>query len=557
MALLVAGVLLFALAPALVAAGVRGWIWWTARQEHVDVQIAGIDAPLFRPVVLHGIRVRTPATAVMAVDLEIARAEVRLNFASAFVHTPGRRIRDLALDGVRLDIRKRAVSSPSDTNTDLQGLRKLFADSFRVSRFDVRFQADGTRVDARDVSFSASELESGKLNISELTVAAPLFSKHFENLRGATAWQNQRLTLGAIELSRGIDIDAFTIDFSHVALRRIALEANVDVFGGKMRANLSSESRGGRSIWDVAGTASDISLAQMSQTLGWRSPAAGALRACKFTFRGDAADVTRSTASIWTEVNGFSYAGRAADTIMFGGSLYNRRLHVEQLYVKQQQNQVTLSGDAPLTFRAAEWAKPDLNIELSASINNLDAFAQLLGAHPGEYAGELALEGSMANDERKLRGGLTANGEVQLLDARWPGSSHVTADLSCSGSAVDIAYANVVRDDARLSVWGDIDFVHLPNIRATLFPLERLVDATDAPSGSCVSAIALARDIAPGAPPTDISRIDVRAGLFARDCSISLSSRDPAAPEQQTTRAFQLCPVTKSGAALTLVGAAF
>lgn len=556
LALLVATVLLLALAPVLIGAGVRAWIWWAARQEGVDVQVAAINAPLLRPVVLNGIRVHTPAGAALAVELEIARAEFRLNLASLVNRARGRHLRDLAIDGMRVDVRQRGVPLPAPAQANWKPLRRLFADTFRVSHLDLRIQTESTRIEARNISLSASEVESGALNISEIAIASPLFSKRFANLRGATSWQNQRLTLGAIELTRGIDIDAFTIDFSHLALRRIGLEANVDVFGGKVRANLSTEDRAGRHLWDVAGTAADVSLAQMSQMLGWRNPAAGALRACKFTFRGDTGDLMRSTASIWTELNGFHCAGKAADTIMLGASLYNRRLHLEQLYVKQQHNQLTLSGDAPLTLSAEDWAKPDLNADLSATITDLDGLAQLFGAHPGEYAGEIVLEGTLGMEDRKLRGGLTAAGEVQMVNARLLGNSRATAELSCTGSAASIAYANVVRGAARLSVWGDLDFSNLRAVRAQLFPLERLVDLTAAPSGSCVSMVALAPAAANATPPNEISAINLRGGLFAGAWSISLASCDPAAPEQQTTRTFQLCPATSAAATLTLAAGA-
>ena len=50
---------------------------------------------------------------------------------------------------------------------------------------------------------------------------------------------------------------------------------NVDAFGGKIRARVSSDDRGDKRTWDVAGTASEISLAQMSDALDLTDRASG------------------------------------------------------------------------------------------------------------------------------------------------------------------------------------------------------------------------------------------------------------------------------------------
>src|SRR5207302_1388990 len=84
---------------------------------------------------------------------------------------------------------------------------------------------------------------------------------------------------------------------------------------GKIRASISNEWPGEHSIWNVAGTASGISLAQTSEALGFTDRLGGSLRACNFTFRGDPRDPMLGTASVWTELNGLGWNNRAAHAI--------------------------------------------------------------------------------------------------------------------------------------------------------------------------------------------------------------------------------------------------
>jgi len=44
---------------------------------------------------------------------------------------------------------------------------------------------------------------------------------------------------------------------------------------------------------------------------------------------------------------------------MLGAALYNRRIQLQQLYIKQQANQFTLSGEAAFPRAASGWLSPD------------------------------------------------------------------------------------------------------------------------------------------------------------------------------------------------------
>jgi hypothetical protein len=96
---------------------------------------------------------------------------------------------------------------------------------------------------------------------------------------------------------------------------------------------------------DVAGSASNVSLAQFCLALGFREPITGAVRASKFTFRGNPGEFLDGTASLWIELTNFAWRARRADNVMLGATYYNRRLEVDQLYVRQRENELTVNGE--------------------------------------------------------------------------------------------------------------------------------------------------------------------------------------------------------------------
>ncbi len=182
-----------------------------------------------------------------------------------------------------------------------------------------------------------------------------------------------------------------------------------------MRASIASENRDKGIVWNGAGDASAISLAQMSTALGLREPAGGAVRACKFTFHGDVQDLAHATASIWTEMSGFVWQDRLAETVMFGASLYNRQIEIEQLYVKQRNNQFTLSGEYALPSKSSDWINPNFRADISAAISDLGEFAKLFGGSTQNFSGSLNVSGTINGREQNVGGQITAEGNLLRL----------------------------------------------------------------------------------------------------------------------------------------------
>ena len=414
-ALLVAGVLGVFLTPLLVAGGLRLWIARTARQEGLRIEVGKIEAPLLRPVVMHNLQISSQAQATFRVMVEASRIELNLDFAAIFNRSRGRFLRSLSGETIVVDIRRNPQPPPPTQRFAWRILEDFLADNFKLSGVELHVENEDTVVDLHNGMLSGAQIEAGVFSASDITIASPLFRKSFSHLRGATSWQESRLTIGALSLTRGLDIDVVSIDLSHIGESRLALEMAVDAFGGKLRASVSSEDHGNTRTWDAAGSASGISLAQMSDALELTDRARGSVRACKFTFRGEATKIREAAATIWAEVTGLTWRDRTADTIMIGASLYNRQVHVEQLFVKQRNNQFNLSGESALPQKWSDWLNPDFHGEIVASINDLGDFARLFGASASDFAGKIDVAGSVNARERKLAGHLSVSGNSLIL----------------------------------------------------------------------------------------------------------------------------------------------
>jgi len=453
-----AGLLAIVLAPLLVAGGLRLWVARAARQEGLRIEFGKIETPLLRPVVVHTLQINSHPEAQFQVKVASARVELALNLGAIFSRTRGRFLRTLTTDGITVDVRRnpQAASQRFAWRT----LGDLLPDNFRLSGVELHVENGGTIVDLHHGTLSGAQIEAGVFSAGEITIVSPWFRKSFSHLRGATSWLDDRLSIGALTLTRGLDLDVVSIDLSQIGESRIGLELNVDAFGGKIRARVSSDDHGDKRTWDVAAdVASEISLAQMSDALALTDRTGGSLHACKFTFRGESTNLREATATVWAEVTGLTWRDRTADTIIIGASLYNRQVQVQQLFVKQRDNQLTLTGESALPQKLADWLNPDFRGDISASINDLGDFARLFGASPSDFAGKVGIAGKVSARERKLAGELTLSGN-SLVVFRAPVES-LNVNLSLRESRLEVSNfelrrkSDTFRGQASMDLAGD------------------------------------------------------------------------------------------------------
>jgi hypothetical protein len=453
--MVVLGTIFFA--PFVVSNGLRLWFSWQAHRQQLKIELGKISAPFLRPVSIERIRVTSKPGAATQIELNAEQTILHPSLAKVLTGR-GDGIRTLSIKTARAEIRRDYSGSVRPARLNWTALQSLLPANFDISHLDLRVENGPTVVLLRNASISGNQIEAGRFSAGELAITSPLLRQTFSQLRGATKWQEDRLTVGGMNLARGLDLQSITINLSRLDKERADLQFDLDVLGGKIRGSISNEWPGQHSIWNVAGTASGISLAQTSEALGFTDPLGGSLRACNFTFRGDPHDPLRGTASVWTELNGLSWHNRAADVIMLGAIFYNRQIQLQQLYIKQRKNELSMSGEGAIPSKSADWLNPDFRGQILGKITDLGQFAELFGAGQRDFAGAIAIEGTLNARERKLGGFLTASGNSLSVFKRQ--IDRLAAKINLKADALELEQFELERKKDFIRAQGKIDISH-------------------------------------------------------------------------------------------------
>src|SRR5215471_5936388 len=443
------------LAPIAVSNGIRLWVGWFARQEGFVATIDGVEAPFLRPVAIRQIHLKSARDDAVRVDVTVLDGRVVLNLKHILLHLSGRDIRDISVREFRAELRRTNPKVQTLSEHGWATLHRLLPKTLSIAKLETRVEDGPSLILLRNASISASETEPGRFTAAELIITSPWIRQTFSQLRGATHWETNRLTLAGLTLTHGLDLQAATLDFSRLGNRRMGLQFDVDAFGGKLRANISHEWHSPHSNWKIAGGAADLSLAQISNALGFADRVNGLLHSSNFTFRGNLAEPDRTTASLWGELTGLTWRERTAEALMLGAALYNRKIELQQLYIRQKSNQFTLSGEAALPATSSEWLRPDFRGNISASINQLGEFLALFGANPADFAGKINIQGSMDTHARNFGGNLAIEGASLTFFKH--DIDNFSARVSLKPSELQIEQLDLTRKNDSLSGEGKID----------------------------------------------------------------------------------------------------
>jgi len=453
LALGASAVLLILFSSFLISNGIRLWFWWQTRGTGVTCRIDSIESPFLRPIVLRGIHLQTTSDAAVRIDASATQATFALNLKGIVFRTRGRTLRTLSIQGLHAQIHRTKAGPPLSEST-WNTIQRLLPEIFELQAPDIRVEDVSTVIMVRGLSITGNPIEAGRFEAAEIVILSPLFRQTFTNLKGATDWQSERLTIAGLTLTRGVDVQSLTTDLSHLGKRRVGFDFDVDTFGGKIRASVADEWRSHRSNWNLAGSANGISLTQTAEAFGYTGRIGGLLRAGKFTYRGDVTEAFTGTASLWLELTGPAWMDREADVIMLGASLYGREVELQQLYIKQKKNQLTLNGEGSFPTSAAGWLHPDFRGTVSASIDDLGEFASLFGANREDFTGRVEVEGTVNARDRNVGGTLIASGSgLTMLKSSI---DEFRTELRLKKDAIDIAQLRLKRQNDSLEAQGNI-----------------------------------------------------------------------------------------------------
>src|SRR6266480_2642030 len=438
-------------APPVLEHSIAAWLRYEARRSGLVLTFSEIHAPFFRPVTITDLKIIGAGLDADHLEFDATRIEAGLRLAGIFGRAEkSHLLSSLRIEHAKLFVRGRAPLSAGPI--DWIALDRLLPERFEIFADQLRLEQPFSFVAFQDAKISGSKGNSGLLSVGTVEIRAPFLEKRFPHVRGVTRWQDDRLSIGSLNLLEGFAIDSLVIDLTALRTGRVGTDLGVSLLGGKMRANIATESPGKTRIWEAAGTASGISLPQLANALGLTVPVQGMVHGSKFTFRGDPRDFLNATASVWTELTGFSWRERKADVIMLGANFYRHTIQLQQLFIKQRRNELTLSGESAIN---TQWLNPDFRGDISASINDLGQFAELFGARPEAFAGKVAARGRMHTHERTVDGELAITGDA-LKIFQLPVDS-LTARIGLESGRAQVDQLELKRGEDFLRAQGKID----------------------------------------------------------------------------------------------------
>jgi hypothetical protein len=186
------------LAPIAVSNGVRLWVWWFARQEGFVATIDRVEAPFLRPIVVGQIHLKSVRNDAVRADVTVTDARVVLNLKHILLHLSGRDIRSISVREFRAELRRTNPNVRALSERGWATLHRLLPESLSIAKLETRVEHGPSLILLRNASLFASETEPGRFTAAELMITSPWVRQTFSQLRGATHWEANRLTLAGL-----------------------------------------------------------------------------------------------------------------------------------------------------------------------------------------------------------------------------------------------------------------------------------------------------------------------------------------------------------------------
>ena len=181
----------------------------------------------------------------------------------------------------------------------------------------------------------------------------------------------------------------------------------------------------------------------------------GSIREAKFTFRGTPGEFLDATASIWIGLADFAWRNRRADSVVFGATYYDRRFQLEQLYLQQRRNELTINGEFRWPKPPIDWTALPFRGQLNANLPDADSFAQLFGAKAGDFSGALSATGEI--ESARSRGPRTRHSQGEGTGFRGVAFDSLGANFQLQGADATLASLELRHENDFLRAEGNIN----------------------------------------------------------------------------------------------------
>ncbi len=339
----------------------------------------------------------------------------------------------------QVDIRPPAPGTPVAAPPGWSVLKPWIPVILSLEQATVVLRGTDQVIGLRDVSFTLSEENAGRLRAGAVDLDLGGWRRGFRALEGVTAWREGVIYAADLDLGDGVRLNRFSGTFLEPS--GAAMEVDLQGLGGYARADLVVGGPPEAPDFQAAVRAGGISVGGLASFLRLDVAADGRLSSVKGTFRGDPGRPLDGQAVLRLEAEDFRWQDRTAEALQLGAELNNRRLKLEQLSLRQEGNALTARGEGLVPARWEEVAGSDFELTLSADLRDPGRLLALAGMPPDWIGGSVLLDGTLTGRDGRLDGwlGLRAwQGQLRGVPV-----TSARADFLLQGREVSMAGAEI------------------------------------------------------------------------------------------------------------------
>lgn len=401
-------------------------------------QIGRIEGSLWQRLVFHDVMLTWRTALNTSLRVEVEKSEVRPAWRAVLLGQDTGWLRKVSAEGVRVTSSARNPVGHTEPSAPRPARwNRLVPDQLNVSHANIVLHEIDGSIRLRNVRFEASIVAPGEISAESIVVERPWFRKEFRSARGVTSRQGVNFAIAGFNLQKGITLDNFTLDMATLAGGDLSMAFAFSAFDGSIRGEIKNKPNERPLVLQANGWFERISIDRLAEFLETDQPAGGTIREGKFTFNGSPRDLNRATLSTRLEANDFQWGGRRWNSLTLGATVSNRRVQIPELRLKQQSNQLRLSGEMALPGAGTEWWRSDFNFDVVARIENLTELSALLGAKFENTAGRISIDGSVRGRNQSFTGQLAVSGS-ELSYGAAP-LDHLQAEVKLNANEIQVA----------------------------------------------------------------------------------------------------------------------
>jgi hypothetical protein len=441
---------------------ILGFEAWRADAK---LNIERVDGSIFSPATIYGTRCEFTSRTGAVVHLQIARADVEMDWSQLIQGAFDRWFKRLSLEGVtaRLDLSEPntapRMETPQPWYRRLKPTTHWFPCPETLSMDDLNIAIESGRNSARieKSRLLVSKLQKGTVFLRRLTVQEPWLERSFRNVTGKTALQDSKFVLADLQLEPGLVIHSLSTQPVELARGQMNLELQAAAFDGKLRVEVQTQAAQTPLPLEASAQFENISIAKLSNFLRLSDATGGTIKVGNFTFHGSPGRLQKSTAALRLEATNFQWETRQWDSLTLIGSLVDRRLQIAKADLHQGHNRLNLSGEVAIPKPGEKWWQNEFTCNIAAKIADLTELSALLLPEFKYTAGTAAIDGSIRGRNKEFAGQLIISGS-QL---KWRNApiENLHAALKLDGNECQFTNLEVFNNGDYVRAWGSVNIL--------------------------------------------------------------------------------------------------